>query len=1146
MKLTSTLRLLTTTLLLGWNAVGAWGVSASDDDLPPEPNAKYFITVKCDPVGVAEVQGDGRYLANTYVSLSATALTGEYRFVQWNKDSLFYSATADTLYQVGHADADFVALFELNPDYVPEPEPQMVYLSADPEEGVASFYPNRQFELKPDKSSYVSVSPATDYRFEGWYEADTLLSAEQGFTLQGSTSDRYLTAKLKYAPSLPDEPWIKKIVLITTQCDPADKGKVSGQGQYTAGSSASVSLYDVDPDYMLDYWSMNDNVFGSSYSFSYPVGDVDTAHFVAHLKLRPVEEPVIYHTLNLQSNPSDGASFRVQSSMAMPNDSTVAEAAQVTVTCLPNSQFTYQGMTIRGADSIHISALSHTFLMPDSDVTIVAHLDYTPVDQPEGPRSERYQLTFKLEDEIIYCDTLFWGDSIPTIETEKKEGFLFSGWSDYPDIMPRKDVLITGHYIKLEEATLFAIKVGVEGNGRIEMNPCLDSLPESFNLELKALPDYGHHFVAWRGEVAPATTSNPYRHPVVCNDSITAYFSINQHSIIYKIEGQPVDTAYYNYGDVIEPLIPAEIEGYVFVNWVGLPETMPDQDLILNSYYARIGDPCVIKTGTNGYGSVERSVEEDTLYVGDTLIVTAHPIEHYHFAYWSSKFYNSSQNPYAIIASRSDSVTAYFAINRHTITYKVDGNVLRVDTLNYGDSFELWEGPTKEHYHFTGWYQVPEVLIMGEEDIVLYGYLLLDKHRITWLSYDSTLVYNDSVYYGYLPQYRGTLPVHPRTPKYTYSFKSWSPEISIVERDTTYLALNDSTINYYTIFWNNYNDTLLCTTSVAYDDLPTYPGNTPLHDRSAKYSYTFKEWSPEITTVTGETTYTACYDSTVNRYRITWINYDDALLKVDSVEYDAMPHYEGPTLQKPPTEKYAYEFSHWSPQEKIVSGDAQYKAMYDSIPLIVSFDVDPFGYCHLQTVFIPFETLSGEVTHFMILFQEEAQAAGFKAIDWKEPLYPGYFDFPVPEEAPDGVFHAHVILGNHFAGAFGDNFFQRTDTMQFSFLIRISNKYLVQIFEDVISVDNREERFSTYQWYHDGEPIEGATLPYYQQEGGLSGEYQCFTNAGWICPESNWVWPEDGTARTKIVLKDNHLYIETPDGSTYNVTGSRCSIPNDK
>ena len=91
----------------------------------------------------------------------------------------------------------------------------------------------------------------------------------------------------------------------------------------------------------------------------------------------------------------------------------------------------------------------------------------------------------------------------------------------------------------------------------------------------------------------------------------------------------------------------------------------------------------------------------------------------------------------------------------------------------------------------------------------------------------------------------------------------------------------------YTITWQNYDGTVLEIDSDVQEGLmPTYDGATPTKESNAEFSYIFSGWSPEISTVTGNVTYVAQFNSVKNKYTVTWKNWDGTVLEIDeNVEY---------------------------------------------------------------------------------------------------------------------------------------------------------------------------------------------------------------------------------------------------------------------
>lgn len=66
----------------------------------------------------------------------------------------------------------------------------------------------------------------------------------------------------------------------------------------------------------------------------------------------------------------------------------------------------------------------------------------------------------------------------------------------------------------------------------------------------------------------------------------------------------------------------------------------------------------------------------------------------------------------------------------------------------------------------------------------------------------------------------------------------------------------------FVIRWENYDGTVLeIDNDVVSGSMPSFDGDTPTKASTAQYSYTFSGWSPSITAVTGDKTYTAQFSS---------------------------------------------------------------------------------------------------------------------------------------------------------------------------------------------------------------------------------------------------------------------------------------------
>ena len=119
---------------------------------------------------------------------------------------------------------------------------------------------------------------------------------------------------------------------------------------------------------------------------------------------------------------------------------------------------------------------------------------------------------------------------------------------------------------------------------------------------------------------------------------------------------------------------------------------------------------------------------------------------------------------------------------------------------------------------------------------------------------------------------------------------------------------------------------------------PVYSGETPTKSQTAEYTYSFKgSWSPEISPVTAEATYTAQFNSTPRSYTLTWNlnggNVQTAGTTAGSVAY-------GTSLSAPVVIKDGYSFTSWSPEvpSTMPAADAEYTATWDINEYTITFD----------------------------------------------------------------------------------------------------------------------------------------------------------------------------------------------------------------
>jgi uncharacterized repeat protein (TIGR02543 family) len=194
-----------------------------------------------------------------------------------------------------------------------------------------------------------------------------------------------------------------------------------------------------------------------------------------------------------------------------------------------------------------------------------------------------------------------------------------------------------------------------------------------------------------------------------------------------------------------------------------------------------------------------------------------------------------------------------------------------------------------------------------------------------------------------------------------YTFDGWYTNSSFTGSPVKNIPIGSSgdknlyakwNINKYNITWKNYDGSVLKNDVFDYGSKPVYSGSTPIKPKDAQYTYKFSGWSPAITTVTGNQTYTAQYSSTLNTYTVTWKNGDKILKRDTSAPYGSTPVYDGETPTKEDDSKFYYTFTGWSPDVKTVSCNALYTAAYALTPktYTVTYMVDGEVYGEPDTV----------------------------------------------------------------------------------------------------------------------------------------------------------------------------------------------------
>ncbi len=277
-----------------------------------------------------------------------------------------------------------------------------------------------------------------------------------------------------------------------------------------------------------------------------------------------------------------------------------------------------------------------------------------------------------------------------------------------------------------------------------------------------------------------------------------------------------------------------------------------------------------------------------------------------------------------------------------TIIWKnEDGTELEKDeNVAYG-TMPTYDGevPTKAAsgttvYTFAGW--TPEIVAATGDAV--YTATFSDapvNYTVIWKNEDGTeLEKDENVQPGTMPTYNGEEPTKAPTAQYSYTFAGWTPAVEAVSGDVVYTATFTESLNSYTVTWKNDDGTELeKDENVPYGTTPTFDGAEPTKPSTAEKNYIFSGWTPEISAVSGDVTYTATFAEVGATYTIIWQNDDGTELEKDeNVAYGATPTYDGEAPTKAADTQYTYTFAGWTPAISAVTGNMTYVASYDAVP----------------------------------------------------------------------------------------------------------------------------------------------------------------------------------------------------------------------
>lgn len=192
------------------------------------------------------------------------------------------------------------------------------------------------------------------------------------------------------------------------------------------------------------------------------------------------------------------------------------------------------------------------------------------------------------------------------------------------------------------------------------------------------------------------------------NKTVEAAFAVRKYDVKFYLDGELVETVQYAPGETIaEKEVPEARTGYTFSGWQGYPEnkTMPTSDVDINGRFD-LNHHFIEYRKDGGYFSGKYNIPYGATIAPDYLPESTPTKEGFVFDHWDGLPETMPDEDLYI-----EAVFVSATGSNYTLTYMVDG-------AQYGEVVELEAGatitppadPTKEGFNFAGWDNLPETM----------------------------------------------------------------------------------------------------------------------------------------------------------------------------------------------------------------------------------------------------------------------------------------------------------------------------------------------------------------------------------------------------------------------------------------------------
>ncbi len=463
-----------------------------------------------------------------------------------------------------------------------------------------------------------------------------------------------------------------------------------------------------------------------------------------------------------------------------------------------------------------------------------------------------------------------------TLTAVPNYGYHFTQWSDAVTDNPRTvTVLNNATYTAQFEINSYIITVQ-SSNPAIGTTSGSGSYNYLTPVNITALPNVGYHFVQW----SDGNMTNPRLISVTANATYTAQFAINSYAVGVTSNnstmGSVSGSGTYNHNSTAT-LTATPYYGYHFVQWQDGNTQNPRTVTVTDSaqYTAQFDYNSYLVTALSSNVTLGTATGGGSYNYLSQVALTAVPAPHYHFTMWNDSI---EDNPRTITVTRDTTLTAHFAIDRHTIGVNTanatQGTASGSSTVDYNTA--VWISATPNYgYHFTQWNDGnssnPRRVVVSQ-DTVFTANFAPNQYSATCMANDNSRgsVTTAGGSYNYL-----TSVTFTAVPNANYHFLRWSN--GSTDNPITFTLTQDTVLTAIFVgLTANVDDNTMGTAShTKTANLVEIVTATP------NYGYHFVQWqdgntdNPRTVTLTQDTVLTAYF--AVNTYYLTLVSNDTTM-----------------------------------------------------------------------------------------------------------------------------------------------------------------------------------------------------------------------------------------------------------------------------